>query len=56
MNYVSQVKDILNPEGELYCMIGSKVTAILLKEVEFACWKSCIGMGLRLQPAQQACS
>ena len=37
----------------LYCIIGSKFTTI--GGVDFACLWSCIGKGLRLQPAQQAC-
>ena len=50
--YVTILKEILNLEGHLNCITGSKVTAILLNG-----W---IGgasavKGVRLQLAQQAC-
>ena len=51
INYLTQVWEILTLKGNLYRMIGSMVTAT----VDIACWWSCIGKGLRLQPAQQAC-
>ena len=44
--------DYVTLEGHLNCITGSKVTAYL---VDFACWSSCIGKGLHLQPVQQAC-
>ena len=48
-NYINNFPEILNLGGHKNRCIGSKVTAILLNR-----W-SCIGKGLRLQPAQQAC-
>ena len=52
--YIDVLSEILNPEGHQNCCICSNVTAILLNG-QFAYWLSCIGKGLCLQPAQQAC-
>ena len=49
------IKIFLNPEGHQNPISGSEVTAILLKGFNLVYWWSCIGKGLRLQPAQQAC-
>ena len=49
------IKNFLNPEGHQNPFSGSKVMAILLKGMDLSNWWSCIGKGLRLQPAQQAC-
>ena len=45
----------INPERHENPISGSKVTAILLKGVDFAYWWSCIKKGLCLQPTYQAC-
>ena len=50
IDYVTIVQEILNFEGHLSCINGSKVMA---EWVDFACWWSCIGKGLRLQSVQQ---
>ena len=55
IDYVQLVKTSLNPEGHQNYITGSKVIAILLDGGDFVYWWSCIGKGLRLQPAQQAC-
>ena len=46
----------MNPKGHKNHNIGSKVMPILLDGVDFASWWNCIGKGLRLHAAQQACS
>ena len=51
-----QLFEILHIEGHTNRITGSRVTAILLNDLDFACWWGCIGKGLRLQPAQQAWS
>ena len=49
IDYVPQPQDIPNLEEPQDCIVGSKETPILLKQVEFSCWRSCIGKSLRLQ-------
>ena len=53
--YVIVIKTLLNPEGHQNRMTGSKVKGHFTEGVDSAYWWSCIGKGLRLQPAQQAC-
>ena len=53
-NYVNILSEIINLKGHLNCFIGSKVTAILVNGRILP--SGFIGKGLRLQPAQQACS
>ena len=55
MDYFQLANFFLNPEGDQNYIKGLKVAAILLDGLEFAYWWSCIGKGLRLQPAQQTC-
>ena len=50
------IKNILNPEGHQNPTSGSKVTPILLKGWIWPVGGVASGEGLRLQPAQQACS
>ena len=50
IDYVAQAYGLPNPVGHQNCIIYSKVTPILLKWVDFACWLSCIGQGNLLQP------
>ena len=45
IDYVIVIKNYLNPEGHQNPTSGSKVTAILLKGVDFAYWWSFIGGG-----------
>ena len=54
IDYVIGFRNFLNPKGHQNPISGSKVMAILLKMDLAYCW-SCIGTGLCLQPAQQAC-
>ena len=49
------IMTFLNPEGHQNPISGSKVTPIFTEGVDLVYWWSCIGNGLRLQPAQQAC-
>ena len=56
IDYVIVVNNFLNPEGHQKPINGSKVTAILLKEWIWPIGEASAGKGLRLQPAQQACS
>ena len=53
--YVAQDWDISNLKGHQNCIIGSKVTAILLKGWILPFGGVASKKGLRLQPAQQAC-
>ena len=55
IEYVIVIKNFLNPEEHQNSISGSKVTAILLKGVDFTYWWSFSGGGSALQPAQQAC-
>ena len=55
IDYIIVIKNFLNPKGHQNPISGSKDMAILLKGMDLAYWWSCIGKGLRLQPAQQAC-
>ena len=50
------IKKFLNPEGHQNPISGSKVTAVLLKGWILPIGGASAGEGLRLQPAQQACS
>ena len=50
IDYVTIFKEILNLEGHYWF----KSYGHFAELVGFACWWSCIGKGLRLQPAQQA--
>ena len=53
--YIIVIKNFLNPKEHQNPISGSKSYGHFTEGVEFAyCW-SCIGKGLRLQPAQQAC-
>ena len=54
-DYVTMFYEILNLEGHPNCITCLKVTVIFTEWVDFAYWWSCIGKGLRLQPAQHAC-
>ena len=54
MDYCQLENTSLNPKGHQNCITGSKVIAILMDGADFAYRWSCIGKGLRLQPAQQA--
>ena len=56
IDYVIVIKSFLNPEGHQHPISGSKVTAILLKGWIWPIGEASAGEGLRLQPAQQACS
>jgi hypothetical protein len=47
--------EILNLEGHINCITGSKVTAILLNGLILPFGGASVVKGLRLQPAQQAC-
>ena len=49
------MKNFLNPNEHQTPIIGSKVTAILLKGWIWPIGEASAGEGLRLQPAQQAC-
>ena len=49
------IKNSLNPEGHQNPIIGSTVTAILLKGWILPIGGGSAGKGLRLQPAQPAC-
>ena len=51
IDYFQLVKTSLNPEGYQKPIINSKVIAILMNGEDFAYWWSCIGKGLRRQPA-----
>ena len=48
--------EILNPEGHPNCITVSKVTAILLNGLILPIGEASEVKGLRLKPAQQACS
>ena len=50
------IKNFLNPRGHENPITGSRVTAILLKGRILPIGGASGGEGLRLQPAQQACS
>ena len=50
------IKNFLNLKGHQNAISGSKVTAILLKVWILHTGGASAGDGLRLQPAQQACS
>ena len=49
------IKNFLNPEGHQNPIIGSKVTAILLRGGYLPIGGASAREGLLLQPAQQAC-
>ena len=55
IDYVTFLKEILNPEGHPNRMTISKVTAILLRGWILPIGGASALKGLRLQPAQQAC-
>ena len=55
IDYVKICKEILNLEGHLNCITGSKVTAILLNGWILPIGEASAVKILRLQPAQQAC-
>ena len=52
IDYVIMIKNFLNPRGHQNPFSGTKVKA---EGADLAYWWSCIGKGLRLEPAQQAC-
>ena len=56
IDYVKIFKEILNLEGHPNCITGSKVTVILLNGWILPIGGALAIKGLRLQPAQQACS
>ena len=56
IDYITIFLEILNLEGEQNRITGSKVTAILLNGWILPIGGDASGKGLRLQPAQQACS
>ena len=56
IDYVTIFKEIQNIEGHPNCITGSKVSAILLNVWILPIGVSSAVKGLRLQPAQQACS
>ena len=55
IDYFSKFKEILHLKGHQNRITGTRDTAIFAEWVDFAYWGSCIGKGLRPQPAQQAC-
>ena len=56
IDYIIVIKSFLNPEWHQNPTSSSKVTAILLKGWIRPIGEASAGEGLRLQPAQQACS
>ena len=56
MNDVTIWQEILNPEGHPNLIACSKVTVILLNEWILPIGGASAVKGLRLQPAQQACT
>ena len=55
IDYVTIFKEILNLEGHLNRITGSKVTVILLNGWILPIGGASSVKGLRVQPAQQAC-
>ena len=55
LDYVTIFKEILNFKGDLNCITGSKVTAILLDGWILVIGEASAVKGLHLQPAQHAC-
>ena len=49
------MKSFLNPEGHQNRISGSKINGHFTEGVDLANWWSCVGKGLHLQSAQQAC-
>ena len=52
IDHVTIFLEILNPEGHLNRITGSKVTAYLLNGLILPIGGASVGKGLRLQPAQ----